>query len=567
MHKPHKHLMVLVSLLALLAIVAACAPAAAPGGEPATAPEASQGEEAAPAEAGDGTFIFGRCGDSVQLDPAVVTDGESFRATNQGCESLLAYEEETTNVVPSLAESWEASEDGLEWTFTLRQGVKFHDGTDFNADAVVFNFERWWDPANPYHFEEQTFEYWDYMWNGFKGDSVVTGIEKVDDYTVKFTLSEPLAPILANMAMPMFSIASPAAIEEYGADYGTPQVGYVCTGPFQFEEWVTDDHITLTRFEDYWGEITGNVETIIIRTIPDNSARFLALQTGEIHAMEQANIEDLGTAENAEDLYVLTRPALNTAYLAFNYRIQEFNDPLVREAIASAIDKESIVEAFYGGYGEVAHNFLPPLVWGHNFEVEGVTYDPDRAVELLGEAGFPSGLSEVTLDDGTTIPLTLYYMPIVRFYYPDPEGIAEAIAAQLAAVGIETQLELAGDWPTYLDMRRNGDLTGLYQLGWGGDNGDPDNFLCYFFCGTTEPKASEGFFQNPELDALLTEARSVSEQADRQVLYEQAEQMLFDDVGRIWIAHNRTPLVFRSEVSGYIPNAVSTDLYKYVTVE
>ncbi|MFN2203172.1 MAG: ABC transporter substrate-binding protein [Caldilineaceae bacterium] len=567
MHSSYRRLLFLVTLLALVAVVAACAPTAAPSGEQAAAPEAAAEEAAAPTEGSAGTFVFGRGGDSVQLDPAVVTDGESFRATNQGCESLLAYDKETTDVVPSLAESWDASEDGLEWTFTLRQGVKFHDGTDFNADAVVFNFQRWWDPENPYHFEEQTFEYWDYMWNGFKGDSIVTAIEKVDDYTVKFTLSEPLAPILANMAMPMFSIASPAAIEEYGADYGTPQVGYVCTGPFQFEEWVTDDHITLTRFEDYWGENPGNVQTIIIRTIPDNSARFLALQTGEIQALEQANIEDLGTAESADDLYVLTRPALNTAYLAFNYHVQEFNDPLVREAIASAIDKESIVEAFYGGYGEVAHNFLPPLVWGHNPEVEGVPYDPDRAVAALAEAGFPDGLSEVTLEDGTKIPLTLYYMPVVRFYYPDPEGIAEAMAAQLAAVGINVNLELAGDWPTYLDMRSNGELTGLYQLGWGGDNGDPDNFLCYFFCGTTEPKASEGWFQYPELDALLTEARSVSDQAERQSMYEEAEQMLYDDIGRIWIAHNRTPLIFRNSVSGYIPNAVSTDLYKYVSVE
>ena len=173
MHKPYKHLVVFVSLLALLAIVAACGPTAAPapGAEQAAGSEAAPADEAAAAEVSAGTFVFGRGGDSVQLDPAVVTDGESFRATNQGCESLLAYDKETTNVVPSLAESWEASEDGLEWTFTLRQGVKFHDGTDFNADAVLFNFERWWDPANPYHFEEQTFEYWDYMWNGFKGDS------------------------------------------------------------------------------------------------------------------------------------------------------------------------------------------------------------------------------------------------------------------------------------------------------------------------------------------------------------------------------------------------------------
>lgn len=532
------------------------------------APEA----EAAPAAEGEAatasgaTFIFGRGGDSVQLDPAVITDGESFRVTNQGCESLLAYDKETTDVVPSLAESWESNEDGTEWTFKLREGVKFQDGTDFNADAVVFNFERWWDPANPYHSDEQVFEYWDYMWGGFKGDSIVTNIEKVDDYTVKFTLSEPLAPILANMAMPMFSIASPAAIEKYGTDYGTPDVGYVCTGPYKFDEWVTGDHITLSRFGDYWGEIPGNVDTIIIRTIPDNSARFLALQSGEIDAMEQANIEDLKTAENSEDVYVLTRPALNTAYLAFNYKIQEFNDVKVRKAIAAAIDKQAIVDAFYGGYGEVANNFLPPLVWGHNDDVKGVQYDPEEAKALLSEAGFPDGLKEVTLEDGSKIPLKLYYMPIVRFYYPDPEAIATAMAAQLAAVGIDVKLELAGDWATYLDMRRNGELVGLYQLGWGGDNGDPDNFLGYFFANAAEPKASEGFYSNPELAALLVKARSTVDKEERTKLYQQAEEMLYEDVGRIWIAHNRTPLLFGNQVSDYIPNAVGSDLYKYVNV-
>ncbi|NOZ70689.1 MAG: transporter substrate-binding domain-containing protein [Chloroflexi bacterium] len=512
------------------------------------------------------TFIFGRGGDSVQLDPAVVTDGESFRVTNQGCESLLAYDKETTNVIPSLAESWESNADGTEWVFHLRQGVKFHDGSDFNADAVVFNFQRWWDPENPYHYETQAFEYWDYMWNGFKGDSVVTNIEKVDDYTVKFTLSEPLAPILANMAMPMFSIASPEAIMKYGADYGTPGVGFDCTGPYKFKEWVTGDHITLVRNEDYWGEIPGNVDTIVIRVIPDNSARFLALRSGEIDAMEQANIEDLKTAEAADDVYVLTRPALNTAYLAFNYKIKEFQDKRVREAIASAIDKQSIVETFYGKYGEVAENFLPPLVWGHNPDVHGIQYDPDRAKELLKEAGFENGLSEVTLEDGSTMPLTLFYMPVVRFYYPDPEGIAQAMAAQLAAVGINAKLELAGDWPTYLDKRRNGELMGLYQLGWGGDNGDPDNFLCYFFCGTEEPKASEGWYQNPELASLLSKARSITDQKEREALYQQAEQMLYEDAARIWVAHNKTPLIFSKAVSGYIPNAVGTDLYKFVTV-
>ena len=509
------------------------------------------------------TFIFGRGGDSVQLDPAVVTDGESFRVTNQGCESLLAYDGETTNVIPSLATDWESNEDGTVWTFHLREGVKFHDGTDFNADAVVFNFERWRFTDNPYHFEEQAYEYYDYMWGGFDDDSIVTAVEALDEYTVQFTLSQPLAPILANLAMPMFSIASPTAIQEYGPDYGTPGVGYVCTGPYKFVEWIPDDRIVLERFEDYWGEIEGNVDRIIIRTIPDNSARFAALQNGEIHAMEQANIEDLAIAEESDDLYVLTRPALNTHYLAFNYRIQEFQDVRVRQAISLAIDRQAIVDAFFGQYGQVATNFLPPLVWGHN-DALSVEYDPERARELLAEAGYPDGFSEVTLDDGTKIPLTLYYMPIVRFYNPDPEGIAQAEANYLADIGIEVQIASAGDWPTYLDMRRNGELIGMYQLGWGGDNGDPDNFLCYFFCDG--PKPEEGFYDNPELREILQEARVTPDQAARQSMYEEAEAMLAEDVGRIFIAHQQTPLVFRSEVEGYVPNAVGTDLYRFVTI-
>ncbi len=510
------------------------------------------------------TFIFGRGGDSVQLDPAVVTDGESFRVTNQTCESLLAYEGETTNAIPSLATEWEASEDALEWTFTLRQGVKFHDGTDFNAEAVIFNFERWWKTDHPYHFEEQVFEYWDAMWGGFDDDSIVANIEKIDDYTVKFTLKEPLAPILANMAMPMFNIASPAAIEKYGVEYGTPSGGCTCTGPFKFVEWVEGDHITLERFEDYWSE-PAKVDKVVIRVIPDNAARYIALKAGDIHAMEQANIEDIKAAEEDPDLYVLARPALNTAYLAFNYKLQEFQDPKVREAVFHAINRQAIVEAFYGGYGEVATNFLPPIVWGHNDAVEDWSYDPELSRELLAEAGFPEGLSEVTWEDGTKMPLKFFYMPVVRFYYPDPKEIGTAMAADLAKAGINATLELPGDWATYLDLRRNGELRGLYMLGWGGDNGDPDNFLCYFFCKPGNQR--EGYWDNPEIAELFLKARVTTDQAEREKMYKQGEEMLHEDRARLWVAHNRTPLLFRNAVKGYVPNALGTDLYKTVSIE
>jgi peptide/nickel transport system substrate-binding protein len=275
--------------------------------------------------------------------------------------------------------------------------VKFHDGTDFNADAVIFNYDRWRNTDNPYHFESQVFEYYEYMWGGFDDTSVIASVEKIDDYTVKFVLTDSLAPFLANLAMDMFAIASPTAIEANGEAYGLPGVGAVGTGPFKFVEWVEGDHITVEANADYWGGAPG-VSEIVFRVIADDSARFLALQAGDIHGLEQAVVEDLATAEAADDLYVLTRPALNTGYLAFSYRIVEFQDVRVREALAHAINRQGLIENFYGAYGEAASNFLPPLIWGHNSAIEDWTYDPELSKQLLAEAGFPDGLSEVTID-------------------------------------------------------------------------------------------------------------------------------------------------------------------------
>ncbi len=544
----------------------------------------------APAVAG-GTFIFGRGGDSVQLDPAIVTDGESFRVTGQCLEPLYQYEPGTTKPVPALATECTANEDSTEWTCQLREGVKFHDGTDFNADAVIFNFDRWRFTDHPQHFESQVFEYYEYMWGGFDDASFITNVEKVDDYTVKFILSEPLAPFLANLAMDMFAISSPAAIEQAGEDYGTPAVGCVGTGPFKFVEWVEGDHITAVANDDYWGG-RPTIDEIVWRVIPDDSARFLALKAGDIHALEQATAEDIAAADADPELYVNPKPALNTGYLAFNYKIQEFQDPLVREAVAHAINRQGLVDAFYGPYGEPASNFLPPLVWGHNDAIEDWAYDPDLSKQLLADAGFPDGLSEVTIAEdvvdaegnvvyaaGDKIPLKLYYMPVTRFYYPSPKEIGEAMAADLAKAGIVTELELAGDWPTYLGLRRNGLLVGLYMLGWGGDNGDPDNFHNYFFGfggadkeGAPEewvksPDPREGFYANQEVASLLYQAATNPDQAERQAIYEQVEVLLHDDVARLWIVHNNTPLLFSSKISGYVPQPVGADYYEFTVIE
>ncbi|MGD8244014.1 MAG: ABC transporter substrate-binding protein, partial [Anaerolineae bacterium] len=410
-------------------------------------------------------------------------------------------------------------------------------------------------------------------------------VEALDEYTVQFTLAEPLAPFLANLAMDIFAISSPAAIEEYGEDYGLPSAGCVGTGPFKFVEWVEGDHITVEANTDYWGGAP-TIDEIVWRVIPDDSARFLALQAGDIHALEQAVVEDLATAEADPDLYVLTRPALNTGYLAFPYQTVEFQDIRVREAVVHAINREGLVENFYGTYGEVADNFLPPLIWGHNEDVPRWEYDPALSQQLLADAGFPDGLSEVTIafditdaegnvvyEEGQKIPLTLLYMPVTRFYYPSPQEIGEAMAADLTAAGFDVTLELAGDWATYLGLRREGRLVGLYQLGWGGDNGDPDNFHNYFFGGLNapdgikEPDPREGFYANQEVAELCYQGLVTPDQADREPIYEQIEQLLHDDVARLWIAHNNTPLIFSSKISGYIPQPVGADYYEGTVIE
>jgi peptide/nickel transport system substrate-binding protein len=532
-----------------------------------------------PVAAQDGNiFTFGTFGNPVQLDAAVVTDGISFRVINQGCEGLLTFDGSTTNPAPLLASSWEASEDGLTWIFTLVENATFHDGTPFNAEAVVWNFSRWRDTSHPAHFEEAAFEYYEYMFGGFDGDDFVASVEATGEFEVTFVLAEPNGSFLNTLAMSMFTFASPSAVEAAGPAYGTPEVGYVCTGPFVFDEWISDDRTVLQRNADYWGEISGNLDTIVFQVIPDNAARFAALQAGAIDGFEQPNVEDIESIENADDLYIEMRGPLNVMYLAFNYRIQEFQNPLVRQAISLAMDRAAIAEAFYPPGAVAANTMIPPSLWGYNADIGTPTYDPDAAMALLAEAGYPDGISEVNVlgvdEDGfvtdevvDTIPLDLFFQPVTRPYNPDGEAIGEAMVSFLADIGIESNLASAGDWATYLDRRANGDLIGLYQLGWTGDNGDPDNFLGYFFAQVDESQPREGYYYNPELAQLLQEARAMTSQEEREPLYQQADLIIYEETGRIFVAHTGVPLAFNNRVSGYITNPLGNEFYKFVSVE
>jgi peptide/nickel transport system substrate-binding protein len=511
------------------------------------------------------TFVFANQGEPVSLDPAIITDGISNRITRQIYQGLVRYKGATTEVIPALAEKWELSKDGTVWTFTLRKGVKFHDGNPFDAAAVAWNFDRWRLSKHPQHENQtkagQTFEYYEAQFGGFDEKSLITKVEAVNPTTVRITLKAPQGPFLANLAMFVFDLVSPKAVEKWGTEFGKHPVG---AGPFKFVEWKVGQEVILEPNKDYWDKANlPKIQRLVIRNIKDNSQRLAALKAGEVQGFEGLNPDDVKVVRADPNLQILLRPTNTTGYVAFNYRVKEFRDARVRQAIAHAINKKGIVDALYGGTGMVATQFQPPPLWGYNKELKDYAYNPEQAKSLLKDAGFGQGLKEITWEDGKREPLQFWYMPVSRPYFPNPKEIAEAIAADLAKSGITVQLQTT-DWTVYLDKRKNGQLP-LYMLGWTGDNGDPDNFVCYFFCS---PGASrEGFYANQPLTDILLEAQKLTDQKKRAELYRKAEQMIHDDVARIFIANNQPPLPFRKNVKGYVPNPTNSEFFNTVSIE
>jgi len=511
------------------------------------------------------TFIFGGQGEPVDLDPAIITDGISSRITRQIYEGLTRYKGATTEVIPALAEKWQVSQDGTVWTFTLQKNVKFHDGTPFDAAAVVWNIDRWRLSNHPQHENltkaGRTFEYYGAQFGGFDDKSLITKVEAVNPTTVRITLKNPQGPFLANLAMFTFDIVSPKAVEQWGTAFGKHPVG---TGPFKFVEWKVGQEVVLEANKDYWNKAeAAKVQRVIVRNIKDSSQRLAALKAGEIHGMEGVNPDDVKVVRNDPNLQILLRPTNTTGYVAFNFKVKEFQDKRVREALAHAINKKGIVDALYGGTGMVATQFQPPPLWGHNKDLKDYDYNPQRARDLLKEAGFGEGLKEITWDDGRKEPLQFWYMPVSRPYYPNPKEIAEAMAADLAKVGIAVQLQTT-DWTVYLDKTRKGQVP-LFMLGWTGDNGDPDNFVCYFFCAFGEPLM--GFYANRPLTDTLLEAQRLTNPEKRAELYRKAEQMIHDDVARLFIAHNQPPLAFLKKVKGYVANPTSSEYFNTVSLQ
>ncbi len=516
-------------------------------------------------------LVFGCSGDAVRLDPADVTDGESVSRTDNIYESLVSYKEGSTEVEPCLAERWEISSDGLQFTFHLKRNIKFHNGTEMTADDVVFSFERQYNADHWYH-QYGEWAYWGYMF------SDVDHVEKLDDYTVKIVLKNKNASIMTSLAMFTVAIVCEEAAEEWQADFFSHPCG---TGPFKFVEWVKDDHITMEAFDDYWGG-RPKIDKLIFKVIPDTSARLLALEKGEIQGMEFPNPDDIARIKANPDLVLMTQPGMNVGYMAINcgYGYEDANgnsvfdegvdqwvltpgaqeplmNPLVRKAIAHAIDKQSIVTNLYKGTAITAKTMLPPLLFGYNDAIEDYEYDPAMARQLLADAGYPDGFET-----------TLWVMPVSRPYMFDPPKIGEAIQSYLAAVGIKVQIYQV-DWGTYLQDAEAGKPP-MVLLGWTGDNGDPDNFLNVLAGANSTVLGAAGnvaFYNNMEVQSLLTQALRTYDQNERAQLYMQAEALIHEDCPWIFIAHANQMLVFHKSVKGFKLHPTARYFFFPVTIE
>ncbi|WP_019119981.1 ABC transporter substrate-binding protein [Brevibacillus massiliensis] len=543
-------------MLALALALAGCSgsqQAAQPSDNQGGQPEQKQPQQ--PAETGktgEKVLIYGRGGDTVSLDPATIDDGESARVTENIMETLVEYADGTMEIVPGLAEKWDIDPSGLKYTFHLRKGVKFHDGTDFNAEAVKFNFERWMDKNNPLHSPEG-FAYYNDMFGGYKGDPdhVIKEVKVVDEYTVEFDLNRSQAPFLANLGMFPFAIASPKALQEQKEKFGEHPVG---TGPFTFVEWQRNDHITIEKNPDYWNKDLPKLDKVVFKVIPDNSARLTALQSGEIDVMDGLNPEDAETVKANSDLQLMTRPPMNIGFLSFNVEKKPFDDKRVRQAIAYAVNKPALVEAFYSGLAMPAVNIMPPILLGYNDQIKDREFNLEKAKQLLAEAGYPDGFKT-----------KFWAMPVPRPYIPNGQKMAEAMQQDFKKIGIETEI-VTMDWATYLDKTKKGEQE-MYLLGWNGDNGDPDNFIYVLLDKNNIGGGNRTRYANEEVHQLLLKAQTEVDPAKRSELYKKVQEILFDEVPVVPIAHAEPGIAAKASVKNYIPHPKGTEYLKKVDME
>ena len=489
------------------------------------------------------TLVYCSEGSPEGFNPSLYTAGTTFDASSRAIYNrLVEFEPGTTTIAPALAESWDISDDGLEYTFHLRDDVKFQStetftpSRNFNADDVIFTFERQWKEDHPFHgVSGGTYEYF----NSMGLPDLLQSIEKVDEHTVRFVLKEPEAPFIANMGMDFASILS-AEYAQQMMEAGTPEevdLNPVGTGPFQLVAYQKDAVIRYQANPDYW-KGKAALDNLIFAITPDASVRWQKLQAGECHVMPYPNPADLDAMRQNPDIEVMEQEGLNVGYLAFNTEKEPFDDPNVRRALNMAVNKQAIIDAVFQGEAEIAKNPIPPTIWSYNEAIEDYPYDPEQAKKLLEEAGV------------SDLQTNIWAMPVQRPYNPNARRMAELIQADWAEVGVQAEI-VSFEWGEYLERSLRGEHETLL-LGWTGDNGDPDNFLYVLLsCDASQDGANRARWCHEPFDKLVTEAKRVTDQGERTRIYEEAQVAFKEQAPWITIAHSIVHKPIRKEVEGF----------------
>lgn len=523
-----------------------------PSNQTSNSPTPADSSAAAPA----GALVFGSGGQPVNLEPGNIIDTNSIYVQAQIYNTLIDTKPGSTELEQSLATEWTDSEGGKVWALKLRPGVKFHDGTDFNAAAVKFNVQRWWEPKFEFGYRNagKPYEIWSDLFGGYKGspDSLLQDVVVEGTDTVRFVFKQPFASFPSAISSAYFGIASPDAIEKAGANYGTPSSLAVGTGPFVFKEWRSGDRIVLEKNPNYWKEGLPKVDQLVIRFITDPAARLAQLRSGTVDFTVDLTPDQMAEIQKASNVEPVLRPSLNVGYLALNPSYEPLAKREVRQAIAQAINKQEIVKAFWGELGVTDPHFTPPSL--EEFQSANVTdyqYNSQQAKQLLAQAGYPNGFS-----------LDLWYMPVSRPYFPNPKPIAEAFAAELSALGIKVNLQTK-DWAAYLDDRNKPPGFQSFMLGWTGDYGDPDNFYyAHFGPGATQDL---GNWKNQQLFNLLAQGRATAEPAERAKIYAQVDEILHQEALRLPIVHSQPLLAKRKTLSNWTPSPLGNESFEQVT--
>ncbi|WP_088044430.1 glutathione ABC transporter substrate-binding protein [Bacillus sp. EAC] len=507
------------SLLTISSVLSAC-----------TSDQTSSNETGGKAKAG-GTLVVARLSDATTLDPHFITDIPSANVVYEKVYETLVVPDKNMEPQPLLATEWKQI-DNVTWEFKLRDGVKFHDGAPFNADAVKTNFERILDPktASP---QAGKFE-------------MIKEIKVVDDSTVQFILKYPYAPLLSILMSNEGSIISPKSIAENSDKIGQNPVG---TGPYVFKSWKSGEEINIVKNNEYWGN-KPKIDGVVFKVVPEDATRLAMIETGEAHVTDQVPVTEIERIEASDTMDLYRTDGLAVEYLSFNVKKKPFDDVRVRKAIAHAIEVDSIIKGVYNNVGTRANSTMSPKVFGYDANIKGYDYDINESKKLLKEAGIKDGF-EFTLTTSDR---------------KERINMAEVIQSQLKGIGIKVKIQVL-EYGAYIGVIAKGE----HQVsigGWGNATGDGDYNQFNLFDSKSQGAAgNSSFYSNPEVDKLIETARKESDSEKRKELYSQAQKIESEEVPYVPIRNYEHLAVYGSTVKGLWLNPASYLMLDDVTVK